>query len=177
MSLALSDESSLSRWDRLLGYMSFAVPYFFVSVFTFGLPLGLILFPRSFGLCVTLPYWTYTLTVGRYEVHDGYLRSDFSQNFVIFRWMRKLLRMTVAPLPHTLIQAERSPNAQFVFAMFPHGVWADYHVSMAGLWPALFPNIQSEIRSLNRGCNQIQCPAVLDRHLTSWYYILLLTHV
>jgi 1-acyl-sn-glycerol-3-phosphate acyltransferase len=138
----------LAPHDRFIGYLSFSLSYFFIIILTFGLPLGLVFFPRSIGLFVTLPYWTYTLTIGRYEMRDGFHRTEFSKNFFVFRAMRKLLRMEISPLPQELIDAEAKPNAQFVFAEFPHAVWADYHVSMDGLWPTVFPNIYPQIRSL-----------------------------
>jgi 1-acyl-sn-glycerol-3-phosphate acyltransferase len=139
---------ALPPYDRLMGYLSFSVPYFVITILTFGLPLGLILFPRSIGVFVALPYYTYTLTIGRHEIRDGFHRINFSKNFFVFRAMRKLLRMEIMPLPQELTDAERQPNAQFVFAEFPHGVWADYHVSMDGLWHTVFPNIYQNIRSL-----------------------------
>jgi 1-acyl-sn-glycerol-3-phosphate acyltransferase len=141
-------ENNLSAFDRFMGYCSFSIPYFFIALLFFGLPLGLVFFPRSIGLFVTLPYWTYAMTIGRHETRDGNLRQEFSETFFIFRAMRKLLRMEILPPPAELEQAEKKPNAQFLIAEFPHGVWADYHVSMHGLWRTAFPNIFPNIRSL-----------------------------
>ena len=139
---------TLSRADSILGYLSFSISYLCVAVLTFGMPVGIVLFPRTIGLLAALPYWTYTWTVGRQELKDAAYRPAFSQDFVVFRYMRKFLRMTMADLPQELVEAEKTPNAQFVFAMFPHAVWADYHAPMAGMWHTVFPNIHRKIRFL-----------------------------
>jgi 2-acylglycerol O-acyltransferase 2 len=137
-----------SRWDSVKGYLSWNVLYFSFATFAVALPLGLLYYPKTFGLFVSLPYWTYTLTLGRHEINDGLKLPDFSRNFILFRAMRKHLNMNIRRLPDSLIQAEQKPNAQFVFAMFPHAVWSDYHVSMDGLWQTVFPNISHNIRTL-----------------------------
>jgi 1-acyl-sn-glycerol-3-phosphate acyltransferase len=145
-----SDPSSPqpSRWDLLKGFMSFNICYTSATALTFGLPLLLIHYPKSFGLLVTLPYWTYTLSFGRHEIRDGRHWPAFSKSFILFRAMRRHLGIHIHPLPSALKQAEEQPNARFVFAMFPHAVWSDYHVAMDGLWQSIFPNIYQNIRTL-----------------------------
>ena len=135
--------------DKFLGYCSFAVSYCCIGFLTFGLPLSLIFYPKSIGLFVVLPYYTYTLTLGRVEIQDGSPDQTFSEDFFIFQAMRKFLQMEISKPPEELKAAESQPNAQFIIAEFPHGVWSDYHVSMHGLWRhSIFPNIYTNIRSL-----------------------------
>jgi 1-acyl-sn-glycerol-3-phosphate acyltransferase len=146
---------SLPFPDALKGFLAFSVSYAVISTLTFGPLVLLCLFPRSkivLSLLATavLPYYIYALTpsLGRYyELHDGYPRPAWSQQFFVFRWMRTFLRfhMVVAPELH---QAETKANAQFVVAEFPHAVWADYHVPMDALLHTTFPNIAPNIRSL-----------------------------
>lgn len=143
-----SESKALKFLDLLKGYFSFNVPYFLVAILSVGFPIGLLTFPKSFGLLVVIPYWTYTLTIGRYEIRDGCPNQEMSKNFIIFRAMRKFLGMNILDLPKQLVEAEQKPDAQFVFAMFPHAVWSDYHVAMHGLWQSIFPNIYQNIRTL-----------------------------
>lgn len=140
---------SLSMLDKFLGYCSFSISYVCIALLTFGMPLSLIFYPKSIGLFVALPYYTYTLTFGRVEIQDGAPDQTFSEDFFIFQAMRRLLQMEIGEAPKELKDAEKQPNAQFIIAEFPHGVWSDYHVSMHGLWRhTIFPNIYPNIRSL-----------------------------
>jgi 1-acyl-sn-glycerol-3-phosphate acyltransferase len=146
----MKEGGELTLLTLVNGYLSFVVPYFIIQLCTFGLvPFGLFLFPRTIGLFMILPYFTYTLTVGRYELKDGARSYEFSKNFFVFRAMRTFLRTEInLPLPKELEQAEKATNAQFLIAMFPHAVWSDYHVSMDGMWDIAFPNIYGNIRTL-----------------------------
>lgn len=146
----MKGEDELKPLALVNGYLSFVVPYFIIQFCTFVvIPFCLFLFPRSLGLFVILPYFTYTWTVGRYELKDGARSYEFSKNFFVFRAMRTFLRTEIKlPLPKELVQAEKAPNAQFLIAMFPHAVWSDYHVSMDGMWDIAFPNIYDNIRTL-----------------------------
>eukprot|EP00980_Cylindrotheca_fusiformis_P007290 scaffold1525_cov142-Cylindrotheca_fusiformis.AAC.90 len=142
------DDSAPSRWELLNGFLAFNICYTSAGLLALGLPLGLIRYPKSFGLFVALPYWTYTLSFGRHDIRDGRHWPEFSRNFILFRVIRRFLRMSVQPIPSALKEAEALPNAQFIFAMFPHAVWSDYHVGMDGLWQPTFPNIYPNIRTL-----------------------------
>ena len=139
---------ALSLSDRLLGFCGFVTPYIGIQCLIVAIPVGSVLYPKS--LTVTLPYFVYTLTFGRFEMNDGRHRPEFSQNSILCRWMRRFLQMEEAllPIPRELKEAEAKPKAQFVFAQFPHAVWADYHVPMEGLWSQVFPNIYRNIRTL-----------------------------
>jgi 2-acylglycerol O-acyltransferase 2 len=152
MTKTIDPKDDLSPYDHFMGYLAFSVSYLLITILTFGLPLGLIFFPKTFGLFglfVTLPYWTYTWTMGRHELRDGFHRIEWSKHFFVFSAMRRLLRMEIClPLPMELVEAERQPNAQFIICQFPHGVWADYHAALDGLWHTVFPNVHQNIRTL-----------------------------
>ena len=62
--------------------------------------------------------------------------------------MRDHLQLSFGPLPKNLIQAEKEHNAQFLIAVFPHGVGADYRVAMDGILHTVLPNICEKIRVL-----------------------------
>jgi len=51
-------------------------------------------------------------------------------------------------LSKALQKSENEPDAQFLFAFFPHGTWADYRLLSDGMWYKMFPNIGEKIRTL-----------------------------
>jgi 2-acylglycerol O-acyltransferase 2 len=68
---------------------------------------------------------------------------------IIFKGMRNFLQMEIAcPLPNELIEAEQKPNAQFVFACFPHACFSDYRVSMDGILDQALPHVWKNTRTL-----------------------------
>jgi 1-acyl-sn-glycerol-3-phosphate acyltransferase len=144
----MKGDTELSLVEKYVGYLSFTVPYMIAFKLTLAIPVSLLVFPKSLGAFVVLPYLIYTLGIGRYELTDGQPRHDFSQHFFVFRAMRRFLQIEIREPPTELKTAEQAPNAQFVLAMFPHAVWSDYHASMDGMWHTVFPNIYGNIRTL-----------------------------
>lgn len=111
--------------------------------------LGATLYPKTIGLFLVLPYVTYTLAFRQVELNDGAHWYSFSKNMIIFKGMRRFLRTEIAqPLPQEFVDAERKPNAQFVFACFPHACFSDYRVSMDGILDQALPHVWKNTRTL-----------------------------
>lgn len=147
----MNDDERLFSNNRLAGYLAFNGGYLVAAILTFGPPVSWILFPKCIlAWCLPLAYYTYTFTLGRYELCDGCPWPEFCRRFVVFRAMRDVVQMEILPLPDAFRKAESTAGAQFVIAQFPHGAWADYHLPMVSMWhqAAVFPNLHGNIRAL-----------------------------
>jgi 2-acylglycerol O-acyltransferase 2 len=71
----------------------------------------------------------------------------FSEHFFFFQLMREYFQLNFQ-LPKALQEAEKAPDAQFMFAVFPHGTASDYRIMMDGMLHKIFPNISEKIRVL-----------------------------
>ena len=109
--------------------------------------VGPILSPQNFGLYLVLPYLTFSL-FKRDELKFGSPWPYFSQNFVAFNCLRKYLDLEFAPLPEKLKRAEKAQNAQFIFAVFPHGTNSDFRILMDGILHTVLPSVADKVRVL-----------------------------
>jgi 1-acyl-sn-glycerol-3-phosphate acyltransferase len=138
--------AGVSPLQKCLGLLGFLVPYVGIQFLMVAIPVSCVRYPWS--VIFVLTYYIYTLGIGRYELDDGKHSPDFSSQNILCQWMRTFLQMQALPMPKELREAEAKPNAQFLFAQFPHAIWADYHVPMEGLWKDEFPHIHKDIRTL-----------------------------
>ena len=131
------------------GFLAFNATYFVVIGTCLLILAGLYLSPKSVGLYLILPYYTYILTVGKHEVKDGYRWPAFSERFFLFRTNRNYLNLKLLhSVPKVLLEAEKAPNAQFLISVFPHGTASDYRILMDGMLHQVFPTVHGKIRSL-----------------------------
>ena len=109
--------------------------------------VGPILSPQKVGLYLVLPYLTFSL-FKRDELKFGSPWPYFSRNFVAFNCLRKYLDLEFAPLPEKLKRAEKAQNAQFIFAVFPHGTNSDFRILMDGILHTVLPSVAEKVRVL-----------------------------
>ena len=106
--------------------------------------LGCLYHPKTVGLYLVLPYYTWTRWIRCDELHDGNHWPAFSQHFGLFHSMRKFLGLTIQVVPNQL-----NHNQQYIFAVFPHGVNADYRILMDGmLHDVLSSDLANNVRVL-----------------------------
>jgi hypothetical protein len=109
---------------------------------------GIFVYPRTIGLYLTVPYLGFII-LSAPERKDGQHWHSFSRTFPLFRILRNYLQLEIQyPLPKELIEEEKKKGAQFIFAVFPHGVNSDYRILMDGILHESFPNIAEKIRTL-----------------------------
>ena len=143
------EEENLPLSITLFGFLCFKIIGLLLIVVVLALLIGCIWHPRTVGLYVVIPYFTFTLFIRRDELKDGNHWPAFSNRFWLFPPMRKFLGLKIAaPLPSELVDAEKKANAQFILATFPHGAQADYRILMDGMLPDALPNVAEKCRVL-----------------------------
>lgn len=139
----------LTTASKSAGFLSFTIMGLLVVAVMGTMLFGCFLYPYFVGLYLVVPYYTYTLLIRPDELKDGNFWPGFSKNFPLFDPMRKFLGLEIlTPLPKELGDAEKKPHAQFVFAVFPHGTYAEYRILMEGVLSDVFPNICEKCRVL-----------------------------
>ena len=140
------EEMSLST--KIVGYLCMNISKLLLIAVVLAMLIGCVRYPQTVGLFLLVPYYTYTLIIRRDEMKDGSHWHEFSKNFPLFPPMRRFLGLTIAAPPSELVEAEKKPNAQFMFAVFPHGTQADFRILMDGMLLDVFPNIAEKCRVL-----------------------------
>jgi 2-acylglycerol O-acyltransferase 2 len=135
-------------WTKLAGFLCFQIIKLLLIVVVLAMLIGCILYPRTVGLYLVIPYYTCTLIFRRDELNDGNHWHRFSKDFPLFSPMRRFLGLEIATPPSELAEAEKRPNAQFLFAVFPHGTQADFRILMDGMLLDVFPNVSEKCRVL-----------------------------
>jgi len=143
------DKNELSLSAKLCGFLCFKIIGLLLIVVLLAMLVGCILYPRTVGIYLVIPYFTFTLFIRRDELKDGNHWPSFSKNFLLFPPMRRFLGLEIdVPLPKELAQAEQQQHAQFIFATFPHGAQADFRILMDGMLPEALPNVAEKCRVL-----------------------------
>lgn len=143
-------------WNGLFAFIlsfnvaSLVVAYYVVSTQSIATSVALFL---PFLLSGNLPqYFIGSSLFGigiRHEMKDGRIWPEFAENFFIFKIMRDFLNLSIE-VSTELQEAEKQLDAQFIFAIFPHGTGSDFRILMEGMLPQHFPNLSKRkaIRSL-----------------------------
>jgi hypothetical protein len=133
----------------VVAFLAFHAPYVTLLAVWTILLAAVFYWPKWVGLFLFLPYMLLTYSVGGKEMKDGAPWKSFSQNFFLFRIMRSYLKFKCkTPLPKELVELDNTPNAQAIFALFPHGVNAEHRILMEGILHHVLPNLHSKIRTL-----------------------------
>lgn len=144
---AWSSTSSNESCDEILGFLAvnlIAVPVIACNVL---LLFAFFLYPKQVGFFFILPYYTYILVLSRPERKYSARWEWFSRHFPLLRIFRRYLRMKVTV--HEKLKAQQSKqNAQFLFAVFPHGCNSDYRIALDGMLFDALPNIGKNITTL-----------------------------
>lgn len=142
---ALAASQSLGL--KIKAYLLWNFMYWLSTFSALLVLLGPIISPLKVGMYVVLPYVTYSL-FKRDELKFGSPWPYFSQNFVAFDCLRKYLNLEFVPLPEMLQRAEKAQNAQFIFAVFPHGTNSDFRILMDGILHTVLPSVADKVRVL-----------------------------
>lgn len=113
---------------KFLGFVCFTLLGWLLLLVVLSMLLGCIYYPKTVGLYLVLPYYTYTRVIRCDELHHGNHWPAFSQHFPLFHSMRAFLGLLEIEKPNKL-----QSNQQCIFAVFPHGVNADYRILMDGM--------------------------------------------
>jgi len=109
--------------------------------------VGTYLYPRVLVLGFILPYTTYVLVLGKEERKDGAVWNWFRRNFFILVAARQYLNLKLV-WDMKLVESDKDPKSQFIFAAFPHGSNADYRIILDGVLADQMPNTFRRLRVL-----------------------------
>ena len=144
-----SAPKTMTFLKTLLYSTSFNLTYVVIIATNLCLIAGLWYYPFQTGIYILLPYLSYTRIFSAHDTTgEGSRWRYFTRKFFLLQFMRDHLQLSFGPLPKNLIKAEQTPNAQFLIAVFPHGVASDYRVAMDGILHTVLPNICEKIRVL-----------------------------
>jgi len=141
--IAVGDSTSLLLWGAFCFHIMVASIISTILVFF----VGALFYPRQIGLLLLVPYYSYTLFIGRAELNDGSPWRWFMHDFPFVHSMREFLGLRLIASKE-LSEADKKENSQFVLAVFPHGTGAEYRVLMAGLLDSVLPNSAQRTRTL-----------------------------
>lgn len=131
--------------EKLLGFVVFGLLSVVVSGFNFGLLVAFYCYPQQVGLGFLLPYYTYILILSSPELRDGNRWEWFTRHFIPWEICRRFLRIRLL-VPESF---KKGTDAQYVFAVFPHGSNADFRILLDGmLYDALPHQVAATTRTL-----------------------------
>jgi 1-acyl-sn-glycerol-3-phosphate acyltransferase len=132
---------------KFLGFLAFNGVFSTAIAVSLTLLVGAYHYPKEIGLLVLFPYYTYVLLLSSTSTSDGASWRSFSKNFPPFRYMREYLSLTLVA-DEELAKADAKKDAQFVFAVFPHGSNADFRVLMDGMLDSVLPGSAERTKTL-----------------------------
>ena len=115
--------------------------------------VGSYCYPTWIGLGLVVPYYTYVLVLDRSHMKTGARWANFSRNFALFHYARRLLHLRVVGSP-ALEAAEnkaaskptKKNTTQYILGVFPHGLNADFRILVDGMLPQVLPG--ASVRTL-----------------------------
>lgn len=138
-----SDESC----NTFLGFLAVCLIAVPVIGFNVLLLFAFFLYPKVVGFSVILPYYTHILFLDRPELKYSARWEWFSRYFPLLKIFRRFLRMKVI-VDGKLKVWQSKENAQFLFAVFPHGCNSDYRIALDGMLFDALPNVARNVTTL-----------------------------
>jgi 1-acyl-sn-glycerol-3-phosphate acyltransferase len=140
---AIARDSTPSFVLKCKAYLQWNGIYFFI--FAFNL-CALFNIAQSRIYLILLYALIYILCPGTWgcQYGDGGIWESFSAKFTPLITMRQYLGFSInndRPLPKEFVKEEAEPNAQFIFATFPHGCGCEFRIIMDSMMKSVMPNI------------------------------------
>ena len=101
---------------------------------------------RQYLLYVIMPLGILYNIIDPCQKKQGRTNAWFASHFPPFSILRRHISLTVSlSSPKTFRAMEAKPGAQFIYAIFPHGVGSDFRVLLQGMLPEFLPNTATKV--------------------------------
>jgi 2-acylglycerol O-acyltransferase 2 len=122
------------------------------TVVLFGVcTFGTYYYPKSIGLCLVVPYYTYILFIGTAAWKTGAPWESFRRDFGLIKVMRRYFRIRL--VGNEALQKREAASSpenpqQYILAVFPHALQADFRVLVDGMLDQVLPQTAPRVRTL-----------------------------
>ena len=147
----VSTDNELSISQKICAFVAFHIMFIPPILVILGMVLG----KYNVTIMTILLYTTFSFWSGDFpllnnpaEYNYGNPWRKFSEDFPLFHTMRSYLQLNFGQLPKELLEAEKKVDAQFIFAVFPHGCSSEFRILIEGMMQNVLPNVYHKLRTL-----------------------------
>ena len=156
-STANSARTPPTTTELLVAFGCFHFMFLPVVILVIVVGFGLWYAPTLVFMGVVVPYYSWIWSQGLHRKSGTPLSTPHRQHFLewIFAPLRKHLNLTLHADPQLLAMEQKEPSnnninesPQYILAVFPHGVQADFRVLADGLLHQVLPQTHGKVRTL-----------------------------